>query len=201
MADIINQLVQIIGESNVLTGEAARDLPVGWETRQPCHAKAVVRPGDTNDVAAILKLCHEHGQTVVPFGGRTNLVQACSTTADDIAMSFARMNDIEEIDPVAQTMTVQAGVTLQRAQEAADALELFFPVDIGARGSCEAGGFVSTNAGGTKVIRYGMTRDSVLGLEAVLADGTVISSMNRYIKSNSGFDLKHSNTFKADSES
>jgi FAD/FMN-containing dehydrogenase len=100
------------------------------------------------------------------------------------------MNSIEEVDPTAQTMIAEAGVTMQRAQEAADSAGLFFPVDIGARGSCEVGGFVSTNAGGTKVIRYGMTRDSVLGLEAVLADGTVISSLNRYIKNNSGFDLK-----------
>jgi FAD/FMN-containing dehydrogenase len=190
MADIIDQLSTIVGEANVFTGEEARQWPSDWDTNQPCHAKAVVRPGSTDEVAAILKLCHEHGQSVVPFGGRTNLVQACSTTAADIALAFGRMSEIEETDPTAQTITVQAGVTMQQAQEAADAAGLFFPVDIGARGSCEAGGFVSTNAGGTKVIRYGMTRDSVLGLEAVLADGTVISSMNRYIKNNSGFDLK-----------
>lgn len=190
MADMINLLAGILGDANVLTGNAARDLPLGWDTNQPCHAKAVVRPGSTDDVAAILKLCNEHGQTVVPFGGRTNLVQACSTTTDDIALLFDRMRQIEELDPVEQTMTLQAGVTLQRAQQAADEAGLFFPIDIGARGTCETGGFVSTNAGGTKVIRYGMTRDSVLGLEVVLADGTVISSLNRYIKSNSGFDLK-----------
>lgn len=190
MADIIDQLKTIVGDTNVFTGEEARQWPSDWDTNQPCHAKAVVRPGSTDEVAAILTFCHKHSQTVVPFGGRTNLVQACSTTADDVAISFGRMNKIEETDPTAQTMTVQAGATMQRVQEAADAAGLFFPVDIGARGSCEVGGFVSTNAGGSKVIRYGMTRDSVLGLEAVLADGTVISSMNRYIKSNSGFDLK-----------
>jgi FAD/FMN-containing dehydrogenase len=190
LQDIVVKLAKIVGESNVLTGFAARDLPLGWDTNQPCNAKAIVRPGSTDDVAAVLKLCNKCGQTVVPYGGRTNLVQACSTTPDDIALSLARMADIEEIDPVAQTMTLQAGVTMQRAQESADQAGLFFPVDIGARGTCETGGFVSTNAGGTKVIRYGMTRDCVLGLEVVLADGTVISSLNRYIKSNSGFDLK-----------
>ena len=188
--EIVVKLARIVGESNVLTGTAARDLPLGWDTNQPCHAKAIVRPGNTDEVAAIMKLCNGYGQTVVPYGGRTNLVQACSTTPNDIALSLTRMGDIEEIDPVAQTMTLQAGVTMQRAQESADQAGLFFPVDIGARGTCETGGFVSTNAGGTKVIRYGMTRDSVLGLEVVLADGTVISSLNRYIKSNSGFDLK-----------
>jgi len=101
------------------------------------------------------------------------------------------MNTIEELDTTAHTMTVQAGVTMRDAQEAADEKGLFFPVDIGARDNCMLGGNVATNAGGTKVIRYGMMRDSVLGLEAVLADGMVVSSMNRYIKNNSGFDLKH----------
>ena len=100
----------------------------------------------------------------------TGLVKGCVTTPDDIALSFDRMRNIEETDATAKTMTAQAGVTMQRAQEAADEAGLFFPIDIGARGACEVGGFVSTNAGGTKVIRFGMTRDCVLGLEAVLAD-------------------------------
>lgn len=138
-----------------------------------------------------MRLCAAAGQTIVPYGGLTNLVQGCVTTKDDIAMSFERMNEIESIDTTNHTMTLQAGVTMQAAQEAADAANLFFPVDIGARGTCMVGGNVSTNAGGTKVIRYGMMRDSVLGLEAVLADGTVVSSMNSFIKNNSGFDLKH----------
>jgi FAD/FMN-containing dehydrogenase len=190
MADIIARLKRIVGDGNVFVGDAARQWPCSWDTGQPCHAKAVVRPACTAEVAAILALCHRHGQSVVPFGGRTNLVQACRTTLDDIALSFGKMSEIEETDSVAQTMTAQAGVTMLRAQQAADEAGLFFPVDIGARASCEVGGFVSTNAGGTKVIRYGMTRDSVLGLEVVLADGTIVSSMNRYIKNNSGLDLK-----------
>lgn len=190
MTDIIAALKALVGEQNVLTGDAARDWPSTWETHQPCRARAVVRPGSTEEVAAVLRLCHGAKQTVVPFGGLTNLVQACATTSDDIALSFMRMKEIEETDAAAQTMTAQAGVTMQQAQEAADAAGLFFPVDIGARGTCQVGGFVSTNAGGTKVIRYGTTRDAVLGLEAVLANGTVLSSMNRYIKNNSGFDLK-----------
>ncbi len=139
----------------------------------------------------MLRLCNDSGQTVVPFGGLTGLVHGCLTSPDDIALSLQKMNQIEELDTTAHTMTVQAGVTMQQAQQAAESDGLFFPVDIGARGNCMLGGNVATNAGGTKVIRYGMMRDSVLGLEAVLADGTVISSMNRYIKNNSGFDLKH----------
>ena len=184
-------LRDIVGDGDVLTGRDASDRTTVWETHQPCNAKAIVRPSSTEQVAAIMRACFELGQSVVPYGGLTNLVQGCATTPDDIALSFEKMNAIEEIDTTAHTMTAQAGVTMQSAQEAADKDDLFFPVDIGARETCMLGGNVSSNAGGTKVIRYGMMRDSVLGLEAVLADGTVVSSMNRFIKNNSGFDLKH----------
>ena len=189
--DIVSIMTEIVGSPDVLTGSAATERVSVWETHQPCHAKAIVRPSTTAQVAAIMKACHENDQSIVPYGGLTNLVQGCKTTPDDIALSFEKMNVIEEIDTIAHTMTVQAGVTMQTAQEKADAENLFFPVDIGARDTCMLGGNVSSNAGGTKVIRYGMMRDSVLGLEAVLADGTILSSMNRYIKNNSGFDLKH----------
>jgi FAD/FMN-containing dehydrogenase len=174
----------------VLTGDQIEDRSAIWGTNQPCLAKAVVRPRDTADVAAIMKACHAERQSVVPLGGMTNLVQGATTDSDDIALSFEKMNRIESVDVNSQTMTVQAGVTMQEAQERADEEELYFPVDIGARANCMLGGNVSTNAGGTRVIRYGMIRDTVLGLEAVLADGTVISSMNSFLKNNSGFDLK-----------
>ncbi|MFT5501975.1 MAG: FAD/FMN-containing dehydrogenase, partial [Woeseiaceae bacterium] len=190
-SDIVKKLRKIVGDADVLTGAALDDRPTIWDTHQPCLAKAIVRPADTAQVSQIMKLCDDAGQSVVPYGGLTNLVQGCRTTPDDIAVSFEKMNAIEEIDVTAHTMTVESGVTMQTAQESADANNLFFPVDIGARGTCMLGGNVSSNAGGTKVIRYGMIRDSVLGLEAVLADGTIISSMNRFIKNNSGFDLKH----------
>ena len=189
--DIVSILTDIVGRADVLTGDAASERISPWETHQPCRAKAIVRPSTTEQVSAIMQACYQHEQSVVPYGGLTNLVQGCATTPDDIALSFEKMNVIEEIDTVAHTMTVQAGVTMQMAQEKADAVDLFFPVDIGARDTCMLGGNVASNAGGTKVIRYGMMRDSVLGLEAVLADGTVVSSMNRFIKNNSGFDLKH----------
>jgi len=190
-AEMIEKLKKIVGDNNVLDCAAWNERTTIWETHQPCHAQAIVRPANTAQVADIMQLCFANAQSVVPYGGMTNLVQGCRTTPDDIAISFERMNSIEEIDTTAHTMTVGAGVTMQAAQEAADENKLFFPVDIGARGTCMLGGNVSSNAGGTKVIRYGMIRDSILGLEAVLADGTVISSMNRYIKNNSGFDLKH----------
>lgn len=185
------KIKEIVGSKNVLTGESVRNFEFNWKTHDSCNARAIVYPTSTDEVAAVMRLCNEHQQAVVPFGGLTGLVQGCQTTPDDIALSLEKMNAIEELDSTAHTMTVQAGVTMQQAQDAADEEGLFFPVDIGARGDCMLGGNVATNAGGTKVIRYGMMRDSVLGLEAVLANGTLISSMNRYIKNNSGFDLKH----------
>ncbi len=188
--DIFEALRQIVGDEQVIPGDVVRAEPPAWETHQPCNAQVLVRPASTSEVSAVLAACQAAGQSVVPYGGVTNLVQACATTADDVALSLARMNRIEEVDATAQTMTAGAGVTLREAQQAADAAGLLYPVDIGARDNCTLGGTVSTNAGGTRVIRYGMTRDSVLGLEVVLADGTVLSSMNRYIKNNSGFDLK-----------
>jgi FAD/FMN-containing dehydrogenase len=127
---------------------------------------------------------------VVPQGGLTGLVQGASSTVTDIIVSLERMNAIEEVDGRNRTMTVQAGVTLQSAQSAAEAADLFLPLDLAARGSCTIGGNIATNAGGNRVIRYGMARDCVLGLEAVLADGRVLSSMNRMVKNNAGYDLK-----------
>ncbi|MDH5262992.1 MAG: FAD-binding oxidoreductase [Gammaproteobacteria bacterium] len=189
--DIVAALRGIVGDRHVVTGPAVAEIEFPWSTHSGCAARAIVRPETPAEVSAILRCCNLAGQTVVPFGGMTNLVQGCATTADDIVLSLARMNRVEDVDKLAGTLTAQAGVTLHAAQEAAAAADWFFPVDIGARASCQLGGLVSNNAGGNKVIRYGMTRDTVLGLEAVLADGTVISSMNRYIKNNSGFDLKH----------
>jgi len=101
------------------------------------------------------------------------------------------MTQVESIDPIRRTMTAQTGTPLQKAQEAADKAELLYPVDLGARGTATIGGTISTNAGGNQVIRYGMTRENILGLEAVLADGTIVSSMNRLLKNNAGYDLKH----------
>ena len=188
---ILNKLANIVGAERVVTGAELSGYEFPWSTHDDCRATAAVFPASTEQVSKVLAFCNQNRQTVVPFGGTTNLVQGCATESGDIVLSLARMNRIEELDKSARTLTAEAGVTLQDAQEAARSSGLYFPVDIGARSNCMLGGIVSTNAGGTKVIRYGMTRDSVLGLEAVLADGTILSSMNRYIKNNSGFDLKH----------
>ncbi len=190
MQDDLERRIEAVVTAAAIT--PAEDVPPSpWDTGQPFQGRFVVSPASTEQLSAVLRLCHEAGQTVVPLGGVTGLVQGCATAPGDVGLSLTAMNHIEEVDPVASTLVAEAGVTLRAAQEAAAEAGLFFPVDIGARDNCTLGGNVSTNAGGTKVIRYGMMRDSVLGLEAVLADGTVISSMNRYLKNNSGFDLKH----------
>ena len=157
----------------------------------PTQPLAMVRPADTEGVAAVLRICHAHGIAVVPQGGLTGLCGGARAQGDEIALSLERLVGIEEIDPASATMTVWAGTPLETVQQAAAAAGFFCPLDLGARGSCAIGGNLSTNAGGNRVIRYGMARDMVLGIEAVLADGTVVSSLNKMIKNNAGFDLKH----------
>ncbi|MDR7379714.1 FAD/FMN-containing dehydrogenase [Rhodoferax ferrireducens] len=157
----------------------------------PTQPLAMVRPADVEGVAAALRICHAHGIAVVPQGGLTGLCGGARAQSDEIALSLERLVGIEEIDPASATMTVLAGTPLEVVQQAAAAAGFFCPLDLGARGSCAIGGNLSTNAGGNRVIRYGMARDMVLGIEAVLADGTVVSSLNKMIKNNAGFDLKH----------
>jgi FAD/FMN-containing dehydrogenase len=186
----LQSLLDIVGADGLLTGDDVRARAVGWADQSPCQALAVVRPASTDQVSRVLAACNAAGQPVVPMGGLTGLVRGCTAGAGEIGLSLERMHRIESVDAVGRTMTVQAGVAVQAVQEEAERHGLAYAVDFGARGSAHIGGSVSTNAGGNGVIRYGMTRDSVLGLEAVLADGTVISSMNRMIKNNAAYDLK-----------
>lgn len=152
--------------------------------------EVVLRPRTTNEVSAILRLCNAAGQALVPLGGRTGLANGHFRTSGEFGLSLERMNAIEEIDTHNRTMTVQAGCILQTAAEAASAQDLLLPLDFGARGSATVGGNVATNAGGNMVIRYGMVRDMVLGLEVVLADGTVVNCLNKMLKNNTGYDIK-----------
>jgi FAD/FMN-containing dehydrogenase len=186
----LSAIESIVGPGGVLTGDDVRGRSTGWISRGNMQASAVVRPRDTAEVSRILRLCHEAGQPVVPHGGLTGLVEGSHTGAHEIALSLELMNRIEQVDESDLTMTVEAGVVLQTIQQRAETAGLLFPLDLGARGSAMIGGLISTNAGGNRVIRYGMTRNLVLGLEAVLADGTVISSLYPIIKNNSGYDLK-----------
>lgn len=190
MDDVVAELIDELGGDCVITGEAVHERASGIWRSDPIQAMAIVRPRDTAQVSAALRICYEHGQPVVAHGGLTGLVESALTAREDVAISLERLNRIEEINPVDRTATVQSGVVLERLQDAADEHGLMFPLDLGGRGSCTIGGNISTNAGGNRVIRYGMTRDMVLGLEVVLADGTVVSSMNQMIKNNAGYDLK-----------
>jgi FAD/FMN-containing dehydrogenase len=161
-----------------------------WSGSAPVAPLAVVRPASTDEVSRTLAACNAAGVAVVPQGGLSGLVGSAVPCEGAIALSTKRLRDGIEIDDANATMIVPAGLTLAEAQDAADAAGFLLPLDLGARGSATIGGNISTNAGGMRVIRYGMTREIVLGLEAVLADGTVLSSMNRMIKNNAGYDLK-----------
>ena len=152
--------------------------------------RAVVRPRTTEDVSALLRLCHREGVPVTTQGGMTGLVRGALPNANEIVLSMERMNNIEEVDASAGVAIAQAGTPLQKLQERVEQDGLMFPLDLGARGSCTIGGNISTNAGGNRVIRYGMTRDLILGLEVVTADGTVLKGLRKYIKNNTGIDLK-----------
>lgn len=188
---IIEDLRQALGEDAVLTGDAvtARYRSDASQTGRTLPL-AVLRPASVDQVAQALRICHERRQAIVPQGGMTGLAGGANPEAGDIALSLERLTGIEEIDPAAQTMTVKAGTPLETAQEAAAAAGFLLPVDLGARGSCQIGGNLSTNAGGIRVIRHGVTRDNVLGLEVVLADGTVLSMLNKMVKNNTGYDLR-----------
>jgi FAD/FMN-containing dehydrogenase len=188
MTAVLDELRPVLGPGGVLDGADAADLAKSPWTRLgvPC---AILRPRNTGEVSKVLKAAHRAGAGVVPWGGRTGLVDGAYAQGS-LALSLERMNAIEEIDPVSATMRVQAGCVLQTACEAAEAQNLLLPLDLGARGSATIGGNISTNAGGNRVLRWGMMRDMVLGLEAVLADGTVVSAMNGLMKNNTGYDLK-----------
>ena len=193
MADIlIEQFINLLGPERVLCGDGVGErFSHIWKMDQPLQAKAVVFPQNTQEVSAIMKLCHEAHQSVVVHGGLTNLVGSTETHPGDLVIAIEKMNQIEELDLFSRTLTLQAGVILEQAQEAAREKGLLFPLTYGAKGSAQIGGAISTNAGGLQVFRYGMMRNLVLGLEAVLADGTIISSMKKILKDNSGYDLKH----------
>ncbi len=190
MNDIITNIDSIVGPRGILLGEDVTSRSDSWPPAGGCQAKAIIRPANTREVSEVLKLCHSAGQSVVTHGGLTGLVGGARTGKEDIVLSLERMKSMEPVDIVNRTVTVDAGIPLQMVHEAAEEVDLLFPLDLGARGSCTIGGNIATNAGGNSVIRYGMIRDQLLGVEAVLADGTIISSLNGVIKNNTGYDLK-----------
>ncbi len=190
MPNIVDQLRDLLGNTAVLSSQDVAQRAVSYWNSAPMIAKALIRPATTQDVSRALQLCHAQNQTVVVQGGNTTCVQGTTTGADDIILSLERLNKISEIDTISSTATVEAGVVLESLQNAVKDKGLFLPLDLGARGSCTIGGNLSTNAGGVNVLRYGMARAMVLGLEVVLPDGTILSSMDKMIKNNAGYDLK-----------
>ncbi|MEV4344458.1 FAD-binding oxidoreductase [Actinoplanes sp. NPDC049596] len=189
---LTEQLTEIVGAENCLTGTEigpryAQDL---WGSDRKGDPQVVVRPGCTAEVSAVLRLCAGRGVPVVPQGGMTGLVSGGVPGGDEVVLSLERMNRVEEFDRSTRTMTVQAGCTLAAVQDLAAGEGLLFPLDVAPRMSATIGGAVATNAGGLRVLLYGMMRELVLGLEVVLADGTVVDGLHKLVKNNAGYDLK-----------
>jgi len=189
---LLDDLAALLGSQGCLVGSAVSEASRSDASRAGRHLPlALLRPATVEEVSRALALCHAAGQPVVPQGGMTGLAGGANPFGGDIALSLQRLNGIEEIDRDASTMTLRAGTILQVAQERAAEAGFLFPVDLGARGSCTVGGNIATNAGGLRVIRDGMTRDNLLGVEAVLADGTILSNLGKVVKNNTGYDLRH----------
>ena len=186
---LIAELTARFGAGHVLTGADTARYVGDWTGRYTAAPLAVVRPGSTDEVAEVLRMAARHGVPVVPVGGGTGLVGGSMTTGG-LMLSLERMNRIRELRPEARLAVVEAGVVLSRLHDAADAAGLNFPLWFGARGSAMIGGVLSTNAGGSNVLRFGSTRALCLGLEVVLADGRVLNLMSELHKDNSGYDLK-----------
>jgi FAD/FMN-containing dehydrogenase len=191
---VIDRIRSTIGTHAVLT--AAADLEpyvVDWRGVYRGVAAAVVRPANTAEVAAVLKICAESGTPVVPQGGNTGMCGASVPNAggNEIVLTLARMNKVLDVDPLNNTLTAEAGCVLATIQQAAADAGRLFPLSLGAEGSCQIGGNLSTNAGGVNVLRYGNTRDLVLGVEVVLPDGRIWNGLRGLRKDNTGYDLKH----------
>ena len=190
---LLSSLKAIVGEANVLTAEADVAPYVNdWRDAFHGRARAVVCPGSTAEVASVVRCCAQQRAAIVPQGGNTSLCGGATphSTGAEILLSLRRLNRVRGVDPANATLTVEAGVVLTAVQQAAEAAGLLFPLSLAAEGSCTIGGNLSTNAGGTAVLRYGNARDLVLGLEVVLADGRVWDGLKGLRKDNSGYDLK-----------
>jgi FAD/FMN-containing dehydrogenase len=194
---LLEELRQICGAANVLTHEdPATDLSPweqDWRKRVSGRALAVIRPGDTAQVAAVVKACAAQQTPIVPQGGNTGLVVGGipDNSGQQIVLSLTRMNAVRAIDPANLTITVEAGCVLQNLQTAAENAGFLFPLSLGAEGSCTIGGNLGTNAGGTQVVRYGNTRELCLGLEVVTAQGDIWHGLTGLRKDNTGYDLRN----------
>ncbi|MDT0277569.1 FAD-binding oxidoreductase [Blastococcus goldschmidtiae] len=192
--ELLERLREVVGEEGLVTEPAQLDGYLSdWRGAYRGTAAAVVRPASTEEVAAVVRICSGDGVAVVPQGGNTGLCGGAVPDASgrQVVLSLERMRRVRAVDPVNQTITVEAGVVLQAVQEAAAAQGCLFPLSLGSEGSCTIGGNLSTNAGGTAVLRYGTMRDLALGLEVVLPDGRIWHGLRGLRKDNTGYDLKH----------
>jgi FAD/FMN-containing dehydrogenase len=190
---LLAALKGIVGEGNVLTTEAdVAPYSIDWRDRYRGRPRAVVRPGTTAEVAAAVRCCAEHAVPIVPQGGNTSMCGGATPHegGHEVVIALTRMNRVRAVDADNATLIVEAGATLASVQQAAADAGLMFPLSLGAEGSCAIGGNLSTNAGGTAVLRFGNARDLVLGLEVVLADGRVWNGLRGLRKDNSGYDLR-----------
>ncbi|QOZ47256.1 hydroxyacid dehydrogenase [Bradyrhizobium sp. CCBAU 53340] len=192
---LIEAFRQLLGDTAVLTREEdLAGLTEDWRGRFRAPALCAVLPSTTEQVAAIVRLCVAHETPVLPQGGNTSLCGGATPSGQGkppVIVALTRMRRIRSLDPVNNTMVVDAGCVLATIQEAAAAAGRLYPVSLGAEGSCQIGGNIGTNAGGTGVLRYGNTRDNVLGLEVVLPDGSIWDGLYALRKNNTGYDLKH----------
>jgi FAD/FMN-containing dehydrogenase len=193
VSDFVEKLRAIVGDKGLITDDAGKHpYLTDWRDNYLGTALAVVRPGSTEEVAGVVKLCAAAGVAIVPQGGNTGLVGGGMPHEDgrEIVLSLARMNRILEIDEIGYSMTVEAGVVLKTIQETAAAHDRLFPLSLAAEGSCTIGGNLSTNAGGVQVLHYGNTRHLVLGLEVVTPTGEVWNGLRALKKDNTGYDLR-----------
>jgi len=190
---LLDDLAAVVGSTNVLVGADCASYETDWRKRFAGRALAVVRPGSTSEVVAVVAACRDHGGSLVAQGGNTGLVGASvpDASGSQVVLSTARLNKIRSVDRVNLTMTVEAGCVLQHVQEAAAAHGLLFALSLAAEGSCTIGGNLATNAGGTQVLRYGNARDLCLGIEAVTADGRIWEGLSGLRKDNTGYDLRN----------
>ncbi|KYH03103.1 FAD-binding oxidoreductase [Bradyrhizobium sp. DOA1] len=188
--ELIAQFRKIVGERHAIT-DATDIAPYVTEERNLFHGRSplVLRPGSTAEVSEICKLASQHRIALVPQGGNTGLVGGQTPHNGEVVVSLRRLDKIREVDTASNTMTCEAGVVLQIAQQKASEVDRLFPLSLGAEGSCTIGGNLSTNAGGTAALAYGVAREMALGLEVVLADGRVLNTLSKLKKDNTGYNL------------
>src|SRR3954465_12652463 len=191
-AATLARLIAVVGDKNAIT-DKDKQTPYLVEFRAlwTGHTPVVLRPGSTREVSELLKIANETSTAIIPQGGNTGLVGGQIPHNGEIVLSLNRMDKIREVDPISNTITCEAGITLQRAREAAAVVDRLYPQLLPSEGSCTIGGNLSTNAGGTAALAYGIARSHALGLEVVLADGRVLNNLNKLKKDNTGYDLKN----------